>query len=98
MAERMTCYFKLFVTISVILGQWDNESLCAMELSFMAEKILPPARLEPRTARLAGQRLTYRATGDSNNMSYSSFCSASFNQTNHVLTHCILVDSDTVIC
>ena len=37
--------YVLFNSISVISGRWpdDNERLCAMELVFMVEKVLPQA-------------------------------------------------------
>ena len=54
-----------FYSISVISEQWDgdNESLCAMEPSYRLESFPPAAGFEPGTARAAGQRFTYWATG-----------------------------------
>ena len=41
----------------------DNERLCAMEPRLRLKRFPPPAGLESETARSAGQRLTYLATG-----------------------------------
>ena len=59
-------FYVLFNSISVISGPWlgDNERLCAMEPRLQLERFLPQVRLEPRTARSVGQRLTYQAGGN----------------------------------
>ena len=44
----------------------DNERLCALESYLRLEGVPPQAGLEPTTARSAGLRLTYGATGAPN--------------------------------
>ena len=55
--RRMTCGFTSFSTVfqSYQEDGNDNERLCAVT----AEKILPQAGLELRTARSVGQHLTH---------------------------------------
>ena len=60
----MTCSFTSFSTVFQLYQDEgdDNERLCAME-PCLCLKIWPRAVLEPRTARLVGQRITHRAAG-----------------------------------
>ena len=52
-------FYVHFNSISVTAGRWknDNERLCAMEPRLRLKRSPPRAELEPRTARLVGQRL-----------------------------------------
>ena len=61
----MTRFLRLINSISVISGLWmnNNERLCAMKPRLRLKRFPPPAGLESETARSAGQRLTYLATG-----------------------------------
>ena len=56
----MICDFTSIFTIPVISGRSldDNEKLCGMDSRVRLKVFLPPAGLEPRTARIANQLLT----------------------------------------
>ena len=66
MHERMdSLQVMSFLQYFSYIRRWDgdNERLCAMESSYWLERLPPPAGFEPETARAAGQRFTYWATG-----------------------------------
>ena len=80
----------LFKSIPVISEWWvgDNERLCSMEPRLLLKRALSQARLEPGTARSAGQRLSHLAIGALIHMStailYSlSQCAFGGSKTNH---------------
>ena len=58
-------FYALFNSISVISGQLmgDNERLCAVKSHLHLKRFFPQMGIELRTARSAGQHITYEATG-----------------------------------
>ena len=68
-----------FYVLSIVFQSYqDNGRMimkgCVNGTPFMVEKISPRARIELRTARSVGQRLTHRATGAPEMEEATTFC------------------------